>query len=451
MDNANKIYPTENNSTLKYEGVLGDGRFGLVFKSVMCNPGIPIKAKALYLMLSSLINSQSGVAFPSRDFISEHMGFGWRAMGGSLRALVENGVISKHQKRTKRATFAHNEYVVRVDMENGFGIILQNILLDKSLSAEAKAVYGLVAAFCGNIDSCSINWDNMCYWLQIGSSTLLKYIRELRNKSILLAFNLKTSNLRTGVVTNFRIIYKECQINNKVIENGVTVSKAKEANKPPKAAIVPIKSQKTTEIKDSQNINNVAGNGVAVNGVSENGVTNNNSIYNNNNICNNNRASINKSSSEAVNNTYPQLKAMMTESFNYSLPNNIYIHENVLELTCLKFYLNNTNRLIELSPAYNSGKYCTPELGANRAIRLAQAMSLLYLEGKIDVIDLEELKGVYQNARETKISNYKSYIMAVIKKNRLEREQNKANEKLRQEKIDTMDRQIKGMNDSNLA
>lgn len=444
------------------EGVNCQG-FGRIYKCLTTDSSIPIQSKAIYAYLASFAGI-SNSAFPSVEKIMKDLKFTHSTYFYKyLNVLLDSGFIKISKIRNRDNNYIRNKYILTTKREDvqstdesnrdaliiegfaafGYGTVPKKVMVDTNLSMASRAVYAYFCSYSGAGNTCMPSQKLICSQLKIDKKSFYKYLKELENAGYIQTKKNQSDTGKTLKTQYFLIekpdlsvIEKHSEVGSNETTKGWNFSPAVFNDEKEGWNISPVVSQKEGWKFSLGNFS-----------PGKFRPTNNNSI--NNNSINNNRYNTNKSSSYNTPNIYPQLKNQMMKIYKYefNLPDDIYIIENVYKITYLEFYLVNTNKLIELSPAFDTGKYCTAELGANRALNIAQALSILYVEGKITDEDLEDIRAIYQNTRESKISNYKRYLMTVIRKNRQEKQQNVSNEKLRNEKIEAMEEKIASKTD----
>lgn len=452
------------------EGVNCQG-FGRIFKALTTDSSIPIQSKAIYAYLASFAGG-SNSAFPSIKKIMEDLGFSHSSyLYKYLNILLDNGYIKVRKIRNISNNYVRNEYILTSKREDipvtksktdgktdkisidgfasmGYGTVPKKVMVDRNLHIQSKALYAYFCSYSGAGNSCIPSQKLICKQLSLTRNTLVKYIKELEEANYIEVIKNQSETGQT-LTTQYNLVEKPVlSVTEKHKNNVLNECTASTVSEEGGVKFEPTVSKKGG-VKFEPTVSGKRGVkfGPIVFGSTVFEPTNNNSI--NNNSIKSNRNNTNKSSSYNTPNIYPQLKNQMMKLYKneFNLPDDIYIIKNVYKITYLEFYLVNTNRLIELSPVFDTGKYCTAELGANRALNIAQALSILYVEEKINDEDLEDIRGIYQNTRESKISNYKRYLMTVIRKNRQEKQQNVSNEKLRNEKIEAMEEKIALKND----
>ena len=121
-----------------------------------------------------------------------------------------------------------------------------------------------------------------------------------------------------------------------------------------------------------------------------------------------------------INNIYDSIKNNLN-SKGYNIKEEYYINKEVEEETALCTYLYFYNTTIEKSAISNRKPLASSKLAAKRALELAQEISLLYTDGEIKKDELKSLSIIYVATRENRINNKRKYIMAIINKNREEK------------------------------
>lgn len=98
-------------------------------------------------------------------------------------------------------------------LSKGFGLILQLITRDKSLSVEAKAIYAYLAAFAGNDQRAFPSVRLMCSELNISENRYLKHRKQLLDKGYI---QIKRKRLENGFSKNIYILKQDIPVS---IEN----------------------------------------------------------------------------------------------------------------------------------------------------------------------------------------------------------------------------------------
>lgn len=139
--------------------------YGKIYKAVMRNPALPLLAKTIYAYFCAYAGCGS-TAFPKRDKIIRDLQINKDTYTKHLSRLVKDGYISKER------TAAGNLFTIRrtipsyaalssakeamtdlLIFENvaahGFGTVPKLVMLDRNLTAQAKAIYAYFASFAG--------------------------------------------------------------------------------------------------------------------------------------------------------------------------------------------------------------------------------------------------------------------------------------------------------------
>lgn len=402
---------------LYIEGVNSQG-FGIIYKALTTDATISIKAKAIYSYIASFAGA-AGTAFPSTEKIMKDLGFSHSEYFYKyLKELVDKGFIRINKIRSTNNNYIRNEYVLTVKKDDinvgdstddkllidgfaamGYGTVPKKVMLDTNISKESRALYAYFCSYSGAGNSCFPSQSLICKQLKIQKNTLYKYLKELESSNYIKIVKNESDKGQT-LSTQYILIEKpvvsatEKHSNNDTIpsnnwgcKNGGTVS------------------------KEGYNFGGAVFGGMNFGG-NDFVATNNNSI-NSNSINNNWNDNINKSSSD---NIYEGIKEMMISKFNYTCTHKqMYISDVVRDNTGLLDYLKVYNDIIANAPAAADNNLCSAQVGRERALVLAQAISVLYRDKKISLEDIKNLDDIYSRSRESKVVNPKRYIEAIIK------------------------------------
>lgn len=139
--------------------------YGKIYKAVMRNPALPLLAKTIYAYFCAYAGCGC-TAFPKRDKILRDLQINKDTYTKHLSRLVEDGYISKER------TAAGNLFTIRQSVPayaaspsakdamtdlltfesvaaHGFGTVPKLVMLDRNLTAQAKAIYAYFASFAG--------------------------------------------------------------------------------------------------------------------------------------------------------------------------------------------------------------------------------------------------------------------------------------------------------------
>lgn len=172
--------------------------------------------------------------------------------------------------------------------KNGYGIIPQSVMRDKSISTGAKALYAYICSFAGKGQTAFPGFELICNELSITKNTMYSYRKELKDKNLLEITKERNGKKYTNNI--YRIVINPQNLNSSKIE--------------------PTKKEDVQESKGnsrswtSQNL-----------GGSKNEPFKNVEA-NNNNIINNNIYSANKETIEEIWSMYPNKKGK-TKSLEY--------------------------------------------------------------------------------------------------------------------------------------
>lgn len=73
----------------------------------------------------------------------------------------------------------------------GYGVVAKQVMLDKELAIQAKAIYSYLCSFCGGGTICFPSRQKICTDLNINKDTFSKYIKQLVNKNYITVKQLK--------------------------------------------------------------------------------------------------------------------------------------------------------------------------------------------------------------------------------------------------------------------
>lgn len=139
--------------------------YGKIYKAVMRNPALPLLAKTIYAYICAYAGCGC-TAFPKRDKIVRDLQINKDTYTKHMSRLVEDGYICKER------TASGNLYTIRQSVPSyasaasvesgmtdllvfesvtahGFGTVPKLVMLDRNLTAQAKAIYAYFASFAG--------------------------------------------------------------------------------------------------------------------------------------------------------------------------------------------------------------------------------------------------------------------------------------------------------------
>ena len=196
MDSPNKLMPLPD--LIKFEGVIAKG-FGLISKTVMSDPTVPAKAKAILLYFCSL--SGKGGIFPGRDRILGDLQISKDTYYEGLKILKEKGYLKVQQERSG-GQFFRNIYTIPaiVTLEGGYGVIPHAVMVDQRLSIYAKVSYGYISSYSGATNETILQPLILQYHLSISTSTQFRALKQLRDYNYLTSTQIKTDGRTTNYV-----------------------------------------------------------------------------------------------------------------------------------------------------------------------------------------------------------------------------------------------------------
>ena len=196
MDSPNKQMPLPD--LIKFEGVIAKG-FGLISKTVMSDPTVPAKAKAILLYFCSL--SGKGGIFPGRDRILGDLQISKDTYYEGLKILKEKGYLKVQQERSG-GQFFRNIYTIPaiVTLEGGYGVIPHAVMVDQRLSIYAKVSYGYISSYSGATNETILQPLILQYHLSISTSTQFRALKQLRDYNYLISTQIKTDGRTTNYV-----------------------------------------------------------------------------------------------------------------------------------------------------------------------------------------------------------------------------------------------------------
>lgn len=132
------------------QNILKDG-YSTFSQVAIKDKNLDIKSKAIYLFLCAYKNTEN-IATPKRDTIMNYLGIGSKVTYYKyMNALEKQGYISKSVLKVDGKFFSNqykiNNKIGEKDIFENYGIIPKAVMNDKSLSIEAKAVYGYFCAY----------------------------------------------------------------------------------------------------------------------------------------------------------------------------------------------------------------------------------------------------------------------------------------------------------------
>lgn len=187
---------------LKNEGILIKG-FGLVYKSVLQSKDLNLKAKAIYAYLCAFAGN-SNKCYPSVKKITNDLNIDYQTLLKYRGELVSKGLI--RVEREKNKFNANNIYIIEINTENikinlsdednyelnirkykdikkyGFGIISRAIMMDNSISINAKAEYAYLCSLAGTTNNAFPSLKRILTTLKVSINTYYKAFNELLAK-----------------------------------------------------------------------------------------------------------------------------------------------------------------------------------------------------------------------------------------------------------------------------
>ncbi len=184
---------------LKNEGILIKG-FGLVYKSVLQSKDLNLKAKAIYAYLCAFAGN-SNKCYPSVKKMINDLNIDYQTLLKYREELVSKGLI--RVEREKNKFNANNIYIIEINTENikinlsdednyelnirkykdikkyGFGIISRAIMMDNSISINAKAEYAYLCSLAGTTNNAFPSLKRILTALKVSINTYYKAFNEL--------------------------------------------------------------------------------------------------------------------------------------------------------------------------------------------------------------------------------------------------------------------------------
>lgn len=121
--------------------------YGYVAQSVMRNSKFSKVAKAIYGVLAVFADSDSLEAHPSTSFIHSIIGVTPQTFRNNRKQLMAADVIRiEYQHRTPIYTMTANNFI---ENGGGYGYLPKSVMLDHTLSRNARVLYAYLASFAG--------------------------------------------------------------------------------------------------------------------------------------------------------------------------------------------------------------------------------------------------------------------------------------------------------------
>lgn len=192
---------------LKNEGILVKG-FGLVYKGVLQSKDLNLKAKAIYAYLCAFAGN-SNKCYPSVKKITNDLNIDYQTFLKYRKELVSKGLIKIEKEKNKFN--ANNTYIIEIDTENiklnlsdedfyncnirkykdikkyGFGVISRAIMMDSSISINAKAQYAYLCSLAGTTNNAFPSLERILATLKLSINTYYKAFNELLAKGYIKA------------------------------------------------------------------------------------------------------------------------------------------------------------------------------------------------------------------------------------------------------------------------
>ena len=192
---------------LKNDGILVKG-FGLVYKGVLQSKDLNLKAKAIYAYLCAFAGN-SNKCYPSVKKMTNDLNIDYQTFLKYREELVSKGLI--RIEREKNKFNANNTYIIEIDTENiklnlseedfynfnirkykdikkyGFGVISRAIMMDSSISINAKAQYAYLCSLAGTTNNAFPSLKRILATLKVSVNTYYKAFNELLNKGYIKA------------------------------------------------------------------------------------------------------------------------------------------------------------------------------------------------------------------------------------------------------------------------
>lgn len=170
--------------------------YGIVYKSIMQNPDISIKAKGIYCYLASYCGRNS-YAYPSRSKILCDLKIGTSAYYNHYNSLIERGILSVKSSVGNRNQY----YIINTDelKSKGYGIVYKSVMTDNRLDLSAKALYGYLCTYTSANKGAYPSTAVITYHLGISIGTYQKLIRQLVNAGYVSVTQLKSCDGTYGI------------------------------------------------------------------------------------------------------------------------------------------------------------------------------------------------------------------------------------------------------------
>ncbi len=192
---------------LKNEGILVKG-FGLVYKGVLQSKDLNLKAKAIYAYLCAFAGN-SNKCYPSVKKITNDLNIDYQTFLKYREELLSKGLIKIEREKNKFN--ANNTYIIEIDTENiklnlsdedfynfnirkykdikkyGFGVISRAIMMDSSISINAKAQYAYLCSLAGTTNNAFPSLKQILATLKVSVNTYYKAFNELLTKGYIKA------------------------------------------------------------------------------------------------------------------------------------------------------------------------------------------------------------------------------------------------------------------------
>lgn len=192
---------------LKNEGILVKG-FGLIYKSVLQSKDLNLKAKAIYAYLCAFAGN-SNRCYPSVKKMINDLNIDYQTFLKYRKELESKGLIKIEREKNKFN--ANNIYIIEINTENikldlsdednyklnvrkhkdikkyGFGVISRAIMMDNSISINAKAEYAYLCSLAGTTNNAFPSLKRILSILKISINTYYKAFNELLDKGYIKA------------------------------------------------------------------------------------------------------------------------------------------------------------------------------------------------------------------------------------------------------------------------
>lgn len=165
--------------------------YGIVYKDVMRNPHISIKAKGIYCYLASYCG-HNGYAYPSRSKILYDLNIGTSAYYKHYNSLIENNILT-----VISAIGRHNRYIINNNdtiKSKGYGMICKSIMINQEIDISAKALYCYLCTYAAVGETAHPSKEIMLYHLNISDSTYQKLIHQLVKSNYITVFQSRTQS-----------------------------------------------------------------------------------------------------------------------------------------------------------------------------------------------------------------------------------------------------------------